>query len=144
MLMQQLPGFKKLIALQLLYLRSHDRSASLQTESLSFAADNISHLPDQKIRYLALGDHMTSIERKIDSSRKYNDMKKERKQRLKGKGKGKANLPEVSSLDNSSDSDDIDEMAENTTVETRLRFGVNFWEVRDIKLFRKDIRTGKL
>lgn len=142
--MQQLPGFKSLVALQFFSLRSNDRSALLQIESLTFAADTISHLPDQKIKYLALENHMTIIERKPDFVKKYFEMKKERKQKMKGKGKGKEKSSGVSSLDNSSDSDDIDELAEITTVETRLRFGVNFWEVREIKMFRKHIRTGKL
>lgn len=142
--MQQLPGFKSLIALQFLSLRSNDRSALLQIESLTFAADTISYLPDQKIKYLALENHMTSIERKPDFVRKYLDMKKESRRKEKGKGKGKAKLSEVSSHDNSSDSDDIDEMAEITTVETRIRFGINFSEVKHIKLFQNHIRTGKL
>lgn len=140
--MQQLPGFKNLVALQLLSLRSHDRSASLQIECLTFAADSISHLPNQKIKYLALENHMTSIERKPDYVKKYLEMKKERRQGWKGKGKAK--MAEPTSLDNSSDSDDLDEMAEITTMETRLRFGVEFWEAREVKIFRKEIRTGKI
>lgn len=87
---------------------------------------------------------MTSIERKPDFVKKFLDLQRERKQKSKGKGKGKAKVTESSSLDNSSDSDDIDDIAEITTVETRLRYGINFWEAKEIKLFRKDIRTGKL
>lgn len=115
----------------------------LQIESLTFAADSISHLPQQKIKYLALESHVTCIERKSDFVRQCLEM--ERGKKTKGKGKGKAKMRESPTTYCSSDSDlAVDEFAEITSMETRLRFGIDFWEIKGIKIFQKEIRTGKL
>lgn len=114
----------------------------LQIESLTFAADTISHLPQQKIKYLALDSHVTSIERKPDFVRQY--IEASRLKKFKGKGKGKAKISESTNLDISSDSDVADEFAEISSMETRLRYGMDFWEIKGIRIFQKDIRTGKL
>jgi hypothetical protein len=141
-LIQQLPGFKNLVALQFFSLRVVDRSAMLHIETLTFAADAISHLPHQKIKYLALDSHVTCIERKPDFVRQYLETNKPK--RSKGKGKGKAKMSESTNTDVSSDSDLTDDFAEISSMETRLRFGMDFWEIKGIKIFHKDIRTGKL
>ena len=141
-MIQQLPGFKNLVALQFFSLRVVDRSAMLQIESLTFAADTISHLPHQKIKYLALDSHVTCIERKPEFVRQFLEINKSKK--AKGKGKGQAKVSESSNMDVSSDSDLADDFAEITSMETRLRFGMDFWEIKGIKIFQKDIRTGKL
>lgn len=144
--MQQLPGFKSLIALQFICIRISDRSTVLQIESLTFAADTISHLPDQKLKYLALESHMARIERKherttIDLEKQ---MRKTRRRAKKGKGKAKAEESNMTDADESSGSDDSADNADIVNLETRLRFGEEFWEIaEDIKIFRRDIRTGR-
>ena len=141
-MIQQLPGFRNLVALQFFSLRVLDRSAVLQIESLTFAADTISHLPRQKIKYLALDSHVTCIERKPDFVRHYMEM--EKLKRAKSKGKGKAKMKESNNMEGSSDSDLADDYSETSSMETRLRFGMEFWEIKGIKIFQKEIRTGKL
>ncbi len=149
--MQQLPGFKNLVALQFFSIRANDRSVSLQIENLTFAADTISHVPELKLKYLALESHMAKIERKHDPSKKKllghgkELKKKKRVQTVNGKGKGKAEEMVSSSLDDSSGSDDATENADIMNLEVRLRFEEDFWEVADhIKIFKREIRTGKL
>lgn len=114
----------------------------LQIESLTFAADTISHLPRQKIKYLALDNTVTSIERKPDFVRQYMEAQKLKKN--KGKGKGKAKISDSTNIDGSSESDLADEFSEISSMETRLRFGMDFWDVKGIKIFQKEIRTGRL
>lgn len=140
--MQQLPGFKRLFALQFLAIRSNDRSGLLQVESLTFAADTLTHLPDQRLKYLALESHLARIERKQDSA----DSEAQRRKKMrKAKGKGKAKAAEGISLDDSSGSDDADDLSDVASLETRLKFGDEFWEImEEVKIFTKEIRTGKL
>lgn len=140
--MQQLPGFKCLFALQFLAIRSTDRSALLQVESLTFAADTLTHLPDQKLKYLALESHLARIERKQDSPE---SEAQRRKKIRKAKGKGKAKAAEGISLDDSSGSDDADDLSDVASLETRLKFGDDFWEImEEVKIFTREVRTGKL
>lgn len=140
--MQQLPGFKNLFALQFVSIRSTDRSSSLQIESLAFAADTLTHLPGQKLKYLALDNLLGKVERKQDS---LESEAQRRKKMRKAKGKGKAKAAEGIGLDDSSGSDDADDLSDVASLETRLKFGVDFWEViEEVKIFTREIRTGKL
>lgn len=144
--MQQLPGFKSLIALQFVCIRISDRSSILQLETLTFAADTISYLPDQKLKFLALESQIARIERKherttIDLEKQ---MRKTRRRAKKGKGKAKAEEISMTDADESSGSDDSADIADIVNLETRLRFGEEIWEIaEDIKIFRRDIRTGR-
>lgn len=145
-LMQQLPGFKSLIALQFICIRISERSALLQVESLTFAADTISHLPDQKLKYLALENHMARIERKHERTTIEQEklMRKNRRRARKGKGKAKVEESNLTDADESSGSDDSADIADIVNLKARLRFGEEFWEIaEDIKIFRRDIRTGR-
>lgn len=141
MLMQQLPGFKNLFALQFLVIRAAERSHMMQVESLTFAADTLTHLPDQKLKYLALDSHLARIERKQDS---LESEAQRRKKMRKAKGKGKAKAAEGISLADSSESDEADDLSDVANLETRLKFGDDFWEIVEVKIFTREIRTGKL
>lgn len=71
-------------------------------------------------------------------------MEMEKLKRAKSKGKGKAKMKESTNPEGSSDSDLADDYSETSSMETRLRFGMEFWEIKGIKIFQKEIRTGKL
>lgn len=139
--MQQLPSFKSLFALQFLAIRSNDRSNLLQFESLTFIADFLTHLPGQKLKYLALESRLGRIERKQDC---LESEAQRRKKMRKAKGKGKAKASEGISLDDSSGSDDADDLSDVANLETHLKFDDEFWEITEVKIFTKEIRTGKL
>lgn len=142
--MQQLPGFKSLVALQFTCIRISDRGSLLQTESLTFAADTISHLPDQKLKYLALDTHFARIERKHERTTTdlEKQMRKTRRRAKNGKGKAKAEESNMTDADESSGSDDSADIAD--IVNLKLHIGEEFWEIaEDIKIFRRDIRTGR-
>lgn len=110
-----------------------------------FVADTISHLPDHKLQYIAVESRLATINRKHD--RKVSMLlERERVKRSanKSKGKGKAKAAEAISLDDSSGSDDAEEVADYANLVTRLRLGDDFWDVEGIEVFRKEVRTGKI
>lgn len=108
-------------------------------------ADTLSHLPDHRLQYIAVENRLATINRKHD--RKVSMiLERERIKRSahKAKGKGKAKAVEAISLDDSSGTDDADDVAEYANLETRLRLGDDFWDVEGVEIFRKEVRTGKL
>lgn len=144
--MQQLPGFKSLLALQFICIRISERSALPPVESLTFAADTISHLPHQKLKYLALENHIARIERKHERTTvdQEKQIRRNRRRAKKGKGKAKVEESNMTDADESSGSDDSADIADTVNLKTLLRFGEGFWEIaEDIKIFRREIRTGR-
>lgn len=141
------PGFKSLYALHLIALRSPDRSLGLQLESLNFAVDSLSHCHGVKLRYLALADQVNSLETRPEQFRKHLKIVMERRKMADRKGKGKAVdsfSPMDEPADDASDRELDDVLAEVTAGEKKLRFSTRFDEVRGVKIFSKEIRSGKL
>lgn len=145
--MQLLPRLKTLYALHIITLRSPDRSHHLQNESVSFAVDNLSHCPNMKLRYIAMVAQVVALEAKPDQFRRHLKAVMDRRKDRKGKGK----VPADASLNlfipatDDSGSDDVDDiLADMGAGETKLRFATRFGEVKDVKMFSKEIRGGKL
>ncbi len=147
MLMQLLPHLKTLYALHIITLRSTDRSVHLQGESISFAVDNLSHCPEMKLRYIAILNQVIALETKPDQFRRHLKAVMDRRKDKKGKGKAPAdaNLNFFNPQTDDSGSDDVDDMlADMGAGETKLRFTTKFPDVKDVKIFSKEIRSGKV
>lgn len=145
--MQLLPQLKSLYALHVIALRSTDRSHQLQQESVSFAVDNLSHCPNMKLRYFAMVGQVVALEAKPDQFRRHLKAVMDRRKDKKGKGKAPADATQplfIPATDDSG-SDDVDDiLADMGAGETKLKFATRFPEVKDVKIFSKEIRGGKL
>ncbi|MCJ1477454.1 hypothetical protein MMC13_006125 [Lambiella insularis] len=134
--MQGIPGLKSLRALHLFAVRTTDPCVSITRECRKFTIDNISHCPDLKIRYLAMAGVVFELARRPHSrpTNKAADVK----------GKSKAMVGEANPIvDPSTDSDDFSEI-ESGGLEIACVKHLKFAEVPSIKIFHKNIRTGKL
>ena len=145
--MQLLPRLKTLYALHIISLRSADRIAQLQNESISFAVDNLSHCPDSKLKYIAMLTQVIALETKPDHFRRHFKAMMVKKKALKGKAK----IPPDNALNvfppttDDSGSDDLDDiLAEMGAGETKIKFATRLMDVKDVKIFSKEIRGGKL
>lgn len=145
--MQYFAAFKNLYALHLIALRSGDRSITLQSESLNFAVDSLSHCPDMRMKYIAIVNSVVSLESKPKHMKDHLTVAMIEKRRDK-KGKGKAPTSNFSNLLDQfeeSASDEAEEaLAGIMAGETKLRIPRDFAELDDVKIFSKRIRTGKL
>ena len=145
--MQLLPHLRTLYALHVITLRANDRNFSLQGESISFAVDNLSHCPDMKLRYIAMMGQVMALETKPDHLRRHLKAVIDKRKDKKGKGKIPADatlnlfMPAV----DDSGSDDVDDfLADMGAGETKLKFATRFTDVKDVKIFSKEIRGGRL
>ena len=146
-LMQLLPHLRTLYALHIITLRSTDRSIHLQGESINFAVDNLSHCPEMKLRYIAMLNQVIALETKPDQFRRHLKAVMDKRKDKKGKGK----VPADATLNlfipptDDSGSDDVDEiLADMGAGETKLRFSTRFVDVKDVKIFSKEIRLGRV
>ncbi|MCJ1398006.1 hypothetical protein MMC11_001203 [Xylographa trunciseda] len=137
-LMQGLPGLKKLVAMYILAIRTTDPCASITRECRRFTIDNIFHCPQLKIRYLAMTGLVFELGRRPGSVVK----KKVVVIDVKGKGKAKASDP-IPVAETSTDSEDFSEI-EGGGLEMACVKHLKFPDVPDIVIFQKEIRTGKL
>ena len=145
--MQLLPHLKSLYALHIITLRSTDRSIHSHQESINFAVDNLSHCPEMKLRYIAILNAVVALETKPDQFRRHLKAVMDRRKDRKGKGKAPADgaLSCFIPATDDSGSDDVDDiLAEMGAGETKLKFNTRFSDVRDVKIFSKEIRGGKL
>lgn len=145
--MQLLPHLKSLYALHIITLRSSDRSNQLHGESISFAVDNLSHCPDMKLRFIAIMNQVMALETKPDQFRRHLKAVMDRRRDRKGKGKAlaDASLSLFVPATDESGSDDVDDiLADMGAGETKLKFSTRFSDVKDVKIFSKEVRGGKL
>ncbi|KAL9102548.1 MAG: hypothetical protein Q9163_002327 [Psora crenata] len=149
-LLQIFPAFTTLRALHLIMLRGSDRvSLSTQLESLAYTIDSLAHCPNLEIRYIAIQDILTEVSghkqfrkhlRRMMESRKPDKGKKGSDK----KGKGKAVDPLL--LDTVNEEDiDMNEKIENVqSAQRKMRSARRFDEVRHVKIFSLEVRSGKL
>ncbi|KAL9131468.1 MAG: hypothetical protein Q9217_000616 [Psora testacea] len=149
-LLQIFPAFKTLRALHLITLRGSDRtSVSTRLESLAYTIDSLAHCPDLNIRYIAIQDIVTEITghkqfrkhlKRMMESRKPDGKVKEPDK----KGKGKALDPLLRDMVND-EGLEMDEKIEGVqTAQRKMRSARRFEEVRHIKIFSIELRSGKL
>lgn len=141
-------AFSDLHALHLIYIRTNERTMTMQLEFLNFAIDSLVHCPNVKLRYIAVGPHVYALERRPQHFRNHlKVVMNGRKPDRKGKGKAiddvvPATAGEASYEASGCEADEI--LAGVTAGDKRLRFSTRFEDVKKVRIFAKDLRTGKL
>lgn len=152
--MQYFSGLINLRAINILHFRNNDTCIWVVREILRFIVDNLSHYPELKLEWIAMeGDRVDRVVRPTDDA---DDAPNERRNNKRAKNKSKDTAAPVSTglhnpfpalpmdgLDSESDSDD-----EAFSGGTRLRFKtvgpLQFYDVWGVKIFEKEIRSGRL
>ncbi|KAF9763957.1 hypothetical protein IL306_002934 [Fusarium sp. DS 682] len=146
--MQYFAGLVNLRAINILRFRNNDTCIWVMREILNFIVDNLSHHPELKLEWIAMEDDR--LDRVIRPTDAVDEGEKRR-----GKGKEKAmvhphhnssNLPVLPSWSSDSESEEDDDDASNCGKRLRLKtVGVlQFYEVWGVKIFDKEIRSGRL
>ncbi|KAF4971759.1 hypothetical protein FZEAL_9750 [Fusarium zealandicum] len=146
--MQYFAGLINLRAINILRFRNNDTCIWVMREILNFIVDNLSHHPELKLEWIAMEDD------RLDRVIRPSDTPEEGvKRRDKGKEKAvvnphhnDSNLPVLPSWGSESESDEDDDDASNCGKRLRLKtVGVlQFYEVWGVKIFDKEIRSGRL
>ncbi|KAF3072250.1 hypothetical protein CFAM422_005459 [Trichoderma lentiforme] len=153
--MQYFSGLVSLRAINILHFRNNDTCIWVVREILRFIVDNLSHYPELKLEWIAMEDDR--VDRVIRPSDEANDAPDERNNNKRAKGKSKDKFPvttplgphgnmfpplPLEGLDSESDSDD------EFNGGSRLRFKtvgpLQFYDVWGVKIFDKEIRSGRL
>ncbi|CAF3537615.1 unnamed protein product [Fusarium graminearum] len=146
--MQYFSGLINLRAINILRFRNNDTCIWVMREILNFIVDNLSHHPNLKLEWIAMEDD------RLDRVIRPTDVPDEgEKRRAKGKEKATAiphhssiNLPVLPTWGSDSESEDEDDDASNCGKRLRLKtVGVlQFYEVWGVKIFDKEVRSGRL
>ncbi|QPH15895.1 hypothetical protein C2857_000415 [Epichloe festucae Fl1] len=152
--MQYFSGLVNLRAINILHFKNNDTCIWVMREILRFIVDNLSHHPELKLEWIATEDDR--VDRVIRPSEASSESRSQVPlKRTKDKGKDKAHVSPSSpgsaeypllpmeALDSDSESDD-----DSVDSGSRLRFKtigpLQFYDVWGVKIFDKEIRSGKL
>ena len=148
--MQYFSGLLSLRAINILHFKNNDTCIWVMRETLRFIVDNLSHHPELKLEWIAMEDDR--VDRVVRPSELQQAGTEGREKRDKSRDKGKAPataagdafpaLP-MDALDSESESDE-----DSFDSGTRLRFKtmgpLQFYDVWGVKIFEKEIRSGRL
>jgi Arc/MetJ-type ribon-helix-helix transcriptional regulator len=155
--MQYFSGLTSLRAINILHFRNNDTCIWVMREILRFIVDNLSHHPELKLEWIAMeDDRVDRVVRPLgEAEAMSNGLPGRSKDQSKGKqpastsasslGPGNEAFPylPVEGLDSDSESED-----DTFDSGTRLRFKtvgpLQFYDVWNVKIFEKEIRSGKL
>lgn len=150
-MLQHIQLLKNMRALHIINLRNDDTCVWVMRETKRFVIDTLSHFPELKLEWLAI-DEDEHAERIVRWKAPPTDKKKE----SKGKGKEKAPAPTLTngdqypvlSLDNpvdvvsDTDEDDVVGFEGGTKIETIEN--IHFYDVLGVKIFKREVATGRL
>lgn len=152
--MQYFSGLVSLRAINILHFKNNDTCIWVMREILRFIVDNLSHHPELKLEWIAMEDDR--VDRVVRPSESSNEKSTEEPvKRTKDKGKEKAHGPfsmnqahdfpvlPLDGLDSESDSDD-DGMDSGSRLRFKTVGPLQFYDVWGVKIFEKEIRSGKL
>jgi hypothetical protein len=149
--MRKMPKLGSLRALHIVSLRNDDTCVWVMRETKEFLLDNLSHHPEMKLEWLSI-DEEDKVDRIILSGDLPTKTKKKRAKKDKGKQKATTAptagdywfpvFPPLSSWDGDSGSDEEDEEEIRSTVERMP--GVRFYDVWDVRIFKKEVVNGRL
>jgi len=144
--MRQISGLSNLRALHIIQLRNDDTCVWVMRETKRFLLDNISHYPELKLEWLSIDDD-TCVERVVWPSQR---PKKPKAKQAGAKGKEKATAAPTASeafpvlsmeaWDADDDSDDDQEDDDRVTLGTSSHFS----DVWGVKIFKKEVMSGRL
>ncbi|GKT45692.1 uncharacterized protein ColSpa_05873 [Colletotrichum spaethianum] len=161
--MQHISGLVSLRALNVTQFRNDDTCVWVMRETRRFIVDNLCHYPDLKLEWISIDDDR--VERIIRPPPQTPAAKAEEKKNKKSKNKAGAGstfgtfggpgtatgtggpgvfppLP-LPGWETDSDSDDEDtDIVANTKLETVE--GVHFYDVWDVRIFKKEVMAGRL
>ncbi|KAM4056630.1 F-box-like domain-containing protein [Hirsutella rhossiliensis] len=152
--MQYFSGLSNLRAINILHFKNNDTCIWVMREILRFIVDNLSHHPELKLEWIAMEDER--VDRVVRPSEVAGEAREAQPtKRSKGKSKGKAHVPNGMTLDGAypllpvdgleSESDSDGEVSDSGT---RLRFKtvgpLQFYDVWGVKIFEKEVRSGRL
>ncbi|KAK7415329.1 hypothetical protein QQX98_005973 [Neonectria punicea] len=151
--MQYLPGLVALRALHILHFRNNDTCIWVMREVLNFIVDNLSHHPELELEWIAMEDDR--LDRVIRPSEKPKKSDEASKRRDKGKGKATIGLDHSNNAlpllpmtewgsDTDSDEDDDDAFHCGKRLRLKTVGELQFYDVWGIKIFDKEIRSGRL
>lgn len=150
--MRRMAKLVNLRALHIISLRNDDTCVWVMRETKEFLLDNLSHHPGMKLEWLSIDE-----DDKVDHISMPSDIpdKKAKKKAKKDKGKQKVTnfsinggsttfpvLPTLDSWDVNTDSDEDDEG--NTMTGVERMHGVRFYDVWDVRIFKKEVVYGRL
>lgn len=151
--MRRMAKLINLRALHIISLRNDDTCVWVMRETKEFLLDNLSHHPEMKLEWVSI-DEDDKVDRILMPSELPDKTKKKKKKAKKDKGKQKAAnfsisggslsfpvFPPLESWDADSDSDDDEE--ETTSAVERMS-GVKFYDVWDVRIFKKEVVYGRL
>jgi len=151
--MRKMAKLVNLRALHIISLRNDDTCVWVMRETKEFLLDNLSHHPEMKLEWVSI-DEDDKVDRILMPSELPTKTKKRKKAR-KDKGKQKATnfsinggsssfpvFPPPDSWDVESDSDEDDEEETMSAVERMP--GVKFYDVWDVRIFKKEVVYGRL
>ncbi|KAI9833763.1 MAG: hypothetical protein M1819_003496 [Sarea resinae] len=163
LLLQSFSGLENLKAFHILGFRTEDTCTWVLRELRRFAVDNIAHNPHMKLEYIALDN---TLERLIRRPRKPKKAKKAQaladpNQKLSTNGPPSAGPPSDTIVNGSSgsgnaspstadgdssseDSDDLDSVASGAGLKIETKEDRKFYDIRGIRIFRKDVKAGRL
>ena len=139
--MQNLRGLKNLYALNVLAIRTTDQCHSVIRECRKFTIDTLTHCPELKLKYLVMSGMVCQLARRPSSA-----IRSKAAAKRKGKGKEKAplNAPMTDPVDPfTTDSENFSEI-ESGGLEMAVVKQLKFSDVEGVKIFEKEIRSGKL
>ena len=139
--MQNLRGLKNLYALNVLAVRTNDQCHSVIRECRKFTVDTLTHCPELKLRYLVMSGTVCQLARRP----LWAIRSKTTGGKGKGKGKEKAavNGPTNEPIDALTDSENFSDI-ESGGLEMAVVKQLKFSDVVGVKIFEKEIRSGKL
>ncbi|KAI1207984.1 uncharacterized protein F4807DRAFT_432647 [Annulohypoxylon truncatum] len=147
--LQLIAGLVKLRALQLVSFRTEDTCLSVMRETRRFIVDAISHHPELKLEWLALGDddRVVRVVRKAETPKQ---------PKFTSKGKQPATNPTDYSIgagpfpvaptdwDDVSESEDDGEDERLPVQKLELNEGYSFYDIYGVRIFKKEVANGRL
>ncbi|TWU72870.1 hypothetical protein ED733_003691 [Metarhizium rileyi] len=153
--MQYSSGLTNLRAINILRFKNSDTCIWVMREILRFIVDNLSHHPELKLEWIAMeDDRVDRVVRPSDGSA--DPSCQIPLNRRKEKGKDKAHVSangnssqtypvlSVDGLDSESENEEGDAVDSGSRLRFRTIGPLQFYDVRGVKIFEKEIRSGRL
>lgn len=150
--LQYLSGLVNLRALHIISFRNDDTCLSVMRETRRFIVDTVSHYPELKLEWIAMGDEDRAerIIRKTEFPRKSKNKKGKGKEMATGLNANPSiiNSPfpvlPAEGLDAESESEDEYDEPAHTWLKLDTIEGIAFYDVWGVRIFKKEIMAARL
>ncbi|KAI9789133.1 MAG: hypothetical protein M1833_002768 [Piccolia ochrophora] len=138
LLLQYLPGLANLKALYIVNFRTDDTCTWVMRELRKFAIDNVAHHAHLKLEYIALDGTVERLDRRIVTT------KTEKSEHQQGEHEQPKDVQLVADDLSSGEDEDTDDGNSQAGLKIETREGLRFYDAYGIRVFRKDVRAGRL